>query len=236
MADRKQSFREAPPLPSPAADLVLAIVQRLDAWETKRSFPWRDQHVSPFQILVAEILLTRTPAEAVAEVVEELWSRFPTPADMAGGPAEEIAAVIKPLGLAKRAGMLMDCAQQVQRLGGVPTGQKELRRLPGVGSYVGDAVRVFAFGETVIPVDAVIGRVVRRALGYPSHGPAYADRALWRVAQDMARGSERPRLLVDKLLDLGSLVCVPSTPRHDVCPLAEICVHYRTKQTENPTR
>lgn len=228
MGDRKQSFRRAPPLMEPSPELVELVVERLSLWGPVRWFPWRDRRVPPFQVLVAEILLTRTPAGAVAEIIEELWARFPTATDMAEGPLWEIVAIIAPLGLAKRAKMLMECGKEVNELGDVPQVRGGLLRLPGVGEYVADAVRVFAFGERVVPVDAVIGRVLRRVFGYPNHGPAYADRALWKVTQRLMEAATDARQLVAALLDLGALLCLPRNPRHSECPLANVCVYHRT--------
>lgn len=224
MPERKQSFRTAPPLTPPDMKRVSAINDALLHWGPVRDFPWRRADIEPFHLLVTESLLTRTRAEAVAGVVEELWRRFPTPYSMASAPTEEVASLIAPLGLKKRAHMLRACAQAVAEVGGVPNDRPALLRMSGVGRYVADAVRVFAFGEAVIPVDAVIGRVLRRVLGYQSHGPAYDDLALWRVAQLFAVTND-PRLVTAAILDLGALVCLPVTPRCSVCPLQKRCVY-----------
>ncbi|HEY0386440.1 MAG TPA: hypothetical protein VGC64_10530, partial [Pyrinomonadaceae bacterium] len=172
MPDRKQSFRSAPPLIPPEGERIQAINEALLQWGPVRDFPWRKKHIPPFRILITEILLTRTRAEAVAKVFENLWRNFPTPEVLASAPVTEIADVIAPLGLSKRAEMLRLCARYVVTAGGVPKDRSELLRMPGIGSYVADAVQVFAFGLPVIPVDAVIGRVLRRLLGYKSFGPS----------------------------------------------------------------
>ena len=44
-----------------------------------RAFFWREPGVSPFAVLVAEILLAKTRAEVVAPVAGELLVRFPAP-------------------------------------------------------------------------------------------------------------------------------------------------------------
>ncbi|HEX8773291.1 MAG TPA: hypothetical protein VF735_06760 [Pyrinomonadaceae bacterium] len=224
MPDRKQSFRSAPPLIPPNTKQVRRINIALLRWGPVRDFPWRNKPLSPFQILIAESLLARTRAEAVAKVIEKMWQRFPTPSDLASAPVEKVAEIIAPLGLRKRAEMLRSCAVSVKSNGDVPNDRSALLGMAGVGGYVADAVRVFAFNERVIPIDAVIGRVLRRVLGYQSFGPAYADRALWQVAQLFATTHDA-RQVTAALLDLGALICLPEHPRCPSCPLRHCCVY-----------
>lgn len=224
MPDRKQSFRFAPPLIPPRKKLVRRINDALLRWGPVRDFPWRNKVISPFKILITESLLARTRADAVAKVIDEMWRRFPNPSALASAPVESVAEVIAPLGLRKRTEMLRACARSVENNGGVPNDRAALLRMSGVGGYVADAVRVFAFGEPVIPVDAGIGRVIRRVLGYPSFGPAYADRALWSAAQQFAVTHD-PHKVTAALLDLGALICLPEKPKCSVCPLRRCCVY-----------
>lgn len=222
-SSRKQSFRTAPPLKVPSAEFVDAIINELLRWGPVRDFPWRRKSASPFQILVAEMLMTRTRAEAVAEVILGLWHRFPTPNDLALAPLEAVSEIIAPLGLGKRADLLRSCAKEIAKIGYVPRDRESLLRLPGIGGYVADAIRVFAYNEPVIPIDAVIGRVLRRVLGYPSFGPAYADRELWLVAQRFARPDGRAQV-VASFLDLGALVCLPRQAKCRECPMQNLCI------------
>lgn len=224
MLDRKQSFRSAPPLTPPHKGRVRRINDALLHWGPVRDFPWRNKSVSPFKILIVESLLARTRADAVAKVIDEMWRLFPNPRALASAPVESVAEVIAPLGLRKRAEMLRECARAVENNGGVPNDRSTLLRMAGVGGYVADAVRVFAFGEHVIPVDAVIGRVIRRLLGYQSFGPAYADRSLWSVAQLFSTTHDDQQVTA-ALLDLGALICLPERPRCSVCPLRRCCVY-----------
>lgn len=220
--ERKQSFRVASAVKRPSPVFIRQITAALLRWGPIRTFPWRDTSATPFQVLIAEILLTRTSAGAVSKVIGPFWQRFPTPCVLADSSVGEVRKFISPLGLTKRAEMLVASAKQVAFAGGVKNDRKWLLELPGVGRYVADAVRVLAFNEPVIPVDAVIGRVMRRVLGYPDHGPAYADRTLWKATQKIVSVQE-PRKLVMTLLDLGAVICVPNKPKCPECPLRLNC-------------
>ena len=74
----------------------------------------------------------------------------------------------------------------------------DLTALPGVGPYTAAAVRCFALGENVLPVDVNVERVQRRTGGTFSARSAQA------------------------LMDLGATVCLARIPRCDVCPLAPV--------------
>ncbi len=75
----------------------------------------------------------------------------------------------------------------------------DLTELPGVGRYTADAVRRFALGEQVLPVDTNVKRVLERTGG--EFGPESAA----------------------ALMDLGAMVCLARIPRCGVCPLARDC-------------
>jgi A/G-specific adenine glycosylase len=74
-----------------------------------------------------------------------------------------------------------------------------LTTLPGVGQYTAAAVRCFAFGEDVLPVDVNVARVLRRT------------------------GLELGSRSAQALMDLGATVCLARVPRCDACPLAVAC-------------
>lgn len=222
MNPRKQSFRFAPLLKAPEPRLINRINRKLVGWGPIRVFPWREKTISPFQMLITEILLTKTRAETVGLVIEDLWRTFPDANSMANSPLDEIQAIIAPLGLLKRTAMLKSCAQKIRQIGYIPNQRKLLLQLPGVGGYVADAVRLFAFNIPVLPIDAVIGRILRRVLGYGNFGPAYADANLWNAVQHFAKGRSRKKV-VASLLDLGAILCTPRKPKCSECPIHKLC-------------
>src|SRR5688500_18893620 len=60
----------------------------------RRKFFWRDAGVSPYELLVIEILLARTRAEAVEPVAIRLLARFPSPAELATARIPEVERLL----------------------------------------------------------------------------------------------------------------------------------------------
>ncbi|MEM2677555.1 MAG: hypothetical protein QXU62_02835 [Thermofilaceae archaeon] len=201
------------------------IVERLMDWHSKnaRKFPWRETR-DPFKILIAEILLQRTRAEQVEPIYRKFVEKYPSPSALRGAPLDEVEALIRPLGLAKRGKMLKELAEQlVVRYGGrVPSGEADLMRLKGVGYYAANAVRCLAFGEDVAVVDWNVARFARRVWGYGAKRAPHTDRNLMAFMTSLVpKGRGREFNLA--LLDFTALVCKPRDPDCAVCPIRELC-------------
>ncbi|MEX1264635.1 MAG: A/G-specific adenine glycosylase [Actinomycetota bacterium] len=197
------------------------------AWgrRNRRSFPWRETD-DPFRVLIAEVLLQRSRGKTVAAVYERLFTRWPDAASLANARESTIAAVIRPLGLVKRAATLRALAREVVSRGEVPSGCDALLSLPGVGTYVAGATSVVAFGRRAPVVDGVTARVYRRYFGLDGDPPASTDPELWAVVEQAT-----PLRSVKEwnwaVLDLASAVCLPKVPRCEECPLTVHCAWSR---------
>jgi A/G-specific adenine glycosylase len=186
-----------------------------------RSFPWRDTN-DPWRVLVAEVLLQRSRGKTVAKVYEALFLRWPDAPSLSRARESSIAAVIRPLGLVRRAASLKAMARRVSDIGGVPETGEGLLELPGVGRYAANATLAVAFGKRAPVVDGVTARVYRRYLGLPTDLPATSDEILWRAAGD-AMPRTRFREWNWAVLDLAAEVCLPARPRCEACPLVARC-------------
>jgi len=186
-----------------------------------RSFPWREAR-DPFRVLVAEVLLQRSRGRTVAIVYERLFERWPSANELARARADSIAALIRPLGLVRRAGTLRSLAREVTELGGVPRTLQGLLELPGVGPYAANATLAVGFGHRVAVVDGVTARVYRRYFGLEGSAPASTDPDLWNLVRKVM-----PRQNVREwnwaVLDLAAAICLPKIPRCDRCPLRARC-------------
>ena len=159
-----------------------------------RDLPWR-QTRDPYAILVSEVMLQQTQVERVVPRYLAWLERWPTPAALAAASAGDVIREWQGLGYNRRALALHHAARVITESGW----PDDLTRLPGVGPYTAAAIRNFALGEAVLPIDTNVMRVQKRT-GH-EFGPGCAQ----------------------ALMDLGAIVCLARIPRCDTCPLAESC-------------
>ena len=129
------------------------------------------------------------------------------------------------LGYYRRAHHLHAAAQVVVRDHGarVPSDPEAFAALPGVGRYTQGAVLSIAFGQPLPVLDGNVARVLARlfALALSVREPAGAKR-LWKLAADLVP-MRAPGDWNQALMELGATVCLPRSPRCEVCPLATHC-------------
>jgi A/G-specific adenine glycosylase len=202
--------------------------QTLTRWgaANRRAFPWRETR-DPYAVLVAELLLQKTPWYKVTRVYGGLLDRYPSPRELASADVSEVRALIAPLGLPKRAATLVALGRTLERDHGgqVPTSTKELQLLPGVGRYTAHAVECFAFGRTKPLIDEVAARLYRRFFGLPDQRRAYQDEALWSFAGELMP-RRKSRDFAFAILDFASTVCTLRAPKCATCPLRRRCAFY----------
>ena len=192
-----------------------------------RSFPWREEGVSPFGILLAEVLLKQTRAEMVATVWPALLRKYPSAVDLESANPEVLLQQISCLGFGRqRTTALRQLSAAIDEARGLPSEPSELLDLPHVGVYSAHAVACFAFGRRVPIVDLSIVRVLSRLAGLEPASDIRRAPGVWEIARS---------LLPDKdvkehnygLLDFAADTCRAKSPRCDECPVAPSCAHAR---------
>jgi A/G-specific adenine glycosylase len=209
-----------------------AVRHALFHWakRSSRRFFWRNLGVSPFTLLITEILLSRTRAVAVEPIALKLSSRYPAPADLASASLGEIERILYPLGLyRKRSRQLIACAQALQKgfNGEVPQQLEQLMALPYVGRYSANAVMCFAYGKRKAVIDANVSRVLQRVFSLPAPPPRLSSaNTLWDFAEKLLPQRDAKEFNW-ALLDLGGMVCTPRKPVCSGCPLKALCDAHR---------
>lgn len=209
------------------AQAELQFQEQLLAWHAVhvRPFPWRVPE--PYSVLVAECLLHRTRADQAARVYSSFLRLYPTPAALARADSAAVRTVLAPLGLTWRIDLLVTMARALVAIhhGCVPDSRPELLALPGVGSYIADAVLCFGFCQPMALVDTNTIRVAGRYL----YGAAWQGdmRKNPRVAAAVRRliDAERPVASNYALLDFGAMVCAARRPNCGACPVSARCVY-----------
>jgi len=166
------------------------------AWfaENGRDLPWRKTR-DPYAILVSEVMLQQTQVGRVVPRYLRWLERWPSVDALAAAATADVIREWHGLGYNRRAVNLQRAARVVAQ-DGWPA---DLTELPGIGPYTASAVRAFAFGEAVLPLDTNVKRVQERTRHTFAPGAAQA------------------------LFDLGREICIARIPRCGACPLTAVC-------------
>ena len=166
------------------------------AWHSEHAsdLPWRRRR-DPYAVLVSEVMLQQTQVSRVVPRFEAWVERWPTVEALAASGSDDVIRAWQGLGYNRRA-LNLHRAARIVAAEGWPN---DLTELPGVGRYTADAIRRFALGEGVLPLDTNVVRLLERTGA--EFGPASAE----------------------ALMDLGREVCLARVPRCEICPLAADC-------------
>ena len=179
---------------------------RLVGWFGREGadLPWRRTR-DRYRVLVAEAMLQATQVPRVVPFYLRFVDRWPAAPDLAAARLGDVLAAWHGLGYPRRARNLHAAAGVVAERGWPPPDR--LTDLPGVGPYTAAALRCFADGEDVLPLDTNAARVVARR--FPGGWPG-ASGAGWEAGQ--------------AVMDLGRLWCTARAPRcDDGCPMRDGC-------------
>ena len=192
-----------------------------------RWFPWREEDVSPFGILLAEVLLKQTRAEMVAEVWPALSRKYPDAASLECASPEMLYQEISCLGFGRqRVTGLRQLSTAINKAGVLPTRPAELMKLPYVGIYSAHAVACFAFGHSVPVVDLSTIRVISRLEGFEPPTDIRRAPEVWKIAQSLLPDKEVKEHNYG-LLDFAADMCKARSPSCDECPVSHSCTHAR---------
>ena len=176
---------------------------------------------NPYELLAATILSAQCTDEMVNKVTPNLFSRYPTAADLAHAKPLELEEFVHATGFFRsKAKNLMGMANALEdRFSGeVPSGLADLVSLPGVGRKTANVVRSVVFNEPGLPVDTHVSRLSNRLGLTTETDPVKIEHELNALVPPEDRGAFSLRLILH-----GRAVCVARKPRCRDCGLADIC-------------
>lgn len=212
-----------------------ALQRALLAWfqAARRDLPWRAgagrPAPTPYAVLVSELMAQQTRVETVIPYFERWMQRWPTVAELAAAPLQEVLEHWSGLGYYRRARHLHAAAQAVvaRHGGAIPSEIDALAALPGLGPYTVGAVRSIGLGLPTAAVDGNAGRVLARWLAARDPLASTAGRkAVWAAAEALAHApaaSAAPGAWTQALMELGATLCTPRRPDCGRCPVHGFC-------------
>lgn len=202
----------------------------LQWWEkNKRSFSWR-RSKKPYKVLISEMLLRKTTAKQVQESYREFIRKYPDPRLLSKAGEKELSKRLKPLGMEyNRAKLFLKFGKVITEdfKGRVPSTEKELLKLPGVGQYAANAVLSLSHNKNVPMVDTNFIRFIERVFGFKSKkSRARDDKEIWEFAS-MLIPDGKSREFNLAVLDFGAVLCKANNPNCHMCPLIKYCLFHK---------
>ncbi|GAF66570.1 adenine glycosylase [Bacillus sp. TS-2] len=217
-----------------------AFQKGLVTWfnENQRELPWRENK-DPYRVWVSEIMLQQTRVDTVIPYYTNFMREFPTLEDLAYADEEQILKAWEGLGYYSRVRNLQSAVREVVEnyQGQVPETRGEISQLKGVGPYTAGAILSIAFDKVEPAVDGNVMRVLSRALDIEEDIAKPKTRKIFEEALYELIPQADPSSFNQGLMELGALVCTPTSPGCLLCPVREHCRAYeRGKQSQLPVK
>ncbi|MEK4230756.1 A/G-specific adenine glycosylase [Solibacillus sp. FSL H8-0538] len=204
--------------------------QGLVEWfnEEKRDLPWRHTK-EPYKIWVSEVMLQQTRVDTVIPYYNRFLEKYPTAESLAYAPQEELLKMWEGLGYYSRARNLQAGVKEVVETynGVVPDNRPDISKLKGVGPYTAGAILSIAYGKPEHAVDGNVMRVLSRVLNIDADIAFPKTKKIFEDAVMMLIDPENTSSFNQGLMELGALICTPTSPKCLLCPVRDYCTAFQ---------
>ena len=210
------------------------ITKKILKWYdiNRRTLPWRKKvslRKKHYFTLVSEFMLQQTQVVTVIPFFNRFIKRLPSLRKLANVEEKKLIKLWEGLGYYSRARNLKKTAHIIIKDfdGKIPKNFDQLKSLPGIGNYTASAIMAIAFNQPFIPLDGNIERVLKRYLYLKKDRDIQKDNLLKKkyVFGISSRASD----YAQALMELGALICKPSNPICDQCPISKSCKSFKKK-------
>ena len=169
-----------------------------------REFPFRKK-ITPYYVLVSEIMLQQTQTSRVSQKFLEFIEKFPDFETLANAPLENILKVWKGLGYNRRAKALKKIANTIlnEYEGKLPDSVEKLKKLPQIGHNTASSILAFAFNKPTYFIETNIRRVY---IYYFFPGRDDVDDKEIMILLKKTSDSKNPRKWYYALMDYGVML------------------------------
>ncbi|MFJ7699934.1 A/G-specific adenine glycosylase [Lysinibacillus fusiformis] len=199
----------------------------------KRDLPWRHT-TDPYKIWVSEVMLQQTRVDTVIPYYNRFMESFPTLDLLAEAPQDYLLKHWEGLGYYSRARNLQAGAREVlEDYGGVvPDNRHEISKLKGVGPYTAGAILSIAYNKPEHAVDGNVMRVLSRVLNINEDIAIPKTKKIFEAAVEELIDPTNASSFNQGLMELGALICTPTSPKCLLCPVREYCTAFNEGEPE----
>jgi len=212
----------------------LIITNKILNWYDihKRSLPWRKKtslKKKQYYTLVSEFMLQQTQVKTVIPYFNRFIKNIPDLETLANYNNQKLIKLWEGLGYYSRVRNLKKAAKVIindfnKKL---PSKFLELKSLPGIGDYTASAILAIAFNKPLIPLDGNVERVLKRYLNLKKEKQIQKENLIEK--KKIFGTSIRSSDYAQALMELGALICKPSNPLCNKCPISRNCKSFTKK-------
>ncbi len=198
----------------------------------KRILPWRKKLTKKqnhYFTLVSEIMLQQTQVKTVIPFFENFVKKIPDLASLAKVNDRKLMKCWEGLGYYSRAKNLKKTAKKILENfnGKLPNTIEGLKSLPGIGDYTSAAIMAIVFNKQLIPLDGNVERILKRV--YYLKDIKEISKENLNKKKNFFGKSKRASDYAQAIMEIGALICKPSSPLCYDCPIKKRCLAYKKK-------
>ena len=211
------------------------LSKKILAWydNSKRELPWRVGKKSPKKVyyrLLSEFMLQQTQVKTVIPFFYRFTKKFKTLKDLSKSNEKVILKMWEGLGYYRRARNLLACSKYLVNFHNstLPKTLEELKKLPGIGDYTGNALLGLVYDKPTIALDGNVKRVFSRYLNKEEDKIDFDG--LIEKNRKKFFNTNRNADFVEALMEFGALVCKPKDPNCHACCLNKTCKYFKSNK------
>jgi len=198
----------------------------------KRTLPWRKKTSTinrEYFTLVSEFMLQQTQVKTVIPYFENFIKKFPNLKSLAKSSDQKILKNWEGLGYYSRARNLKKTAIKLleEFKGQLPKDIEKLKSLPGIGEYTSRSILAIAHNEPYIPMDGNVERILKRVFLLKTNHEISKENL--NKKKSFFGFSKRSSDYAQAIMEIGALICKPSIPLCNHCPLTKNCKAFNRK-------
>ena len=198
----------------------------------KRKLPWRKKTSTKnreYFTLVSEFMLQQTQVKTVIPYFENFVKKFPNLKSLAKSSDQKILKNWEGHGYYSRARNLKKTAIELLKefKGRLPKDIEKLKSLPGIGEYTSRSILAIAHNEPYIPMDGNVERILKRVFLLKTNNEISKENL--NKKKSFFGFSKRSSDYAQAIMEIGALICKPSIPLCNHCPLTKNCKAFNRK-------
>jgi A/G-specific adenine glycosylase len=189
-----------------------------------RKLPWRETS-DPYKIWISEIILQQTQVKQGLNYYLRFIESFPDIKSLANASEQSVLKMWQGLGYYSRARNLHKAALYIVSTlsAEFPKSKADLQKISGIGPYTAAAIASIAYNEPHAVVDGNVYRLLSRVFAISTPIDSTLGKKEFETLANLLIDKDSPGIFNQAMMEMGALICTPSSPDCQLCPIASEC-------------